>query len=123
MTALYNAIWMGIFGLCVGVPLFLGVAALGARWSARRRWRYAHSFNRYLLLPLIVSLVLTSDIATFGWLVGFIPRAADLGDILVRTEIAILAASSLIFATTLGVLTRRPRKRVMRVTSRLLPVR
>ena len=123
MTAFYNAIWMGIFGLCVGVPLFLGVAALGARWSARRRWRFARDLNRYLLLPLVLSLILTSDIATLFWLIGLIPRAADLGDILVRTEMVTLAASGLLFGWLLGVLTRRPRKRAFRVTSRLLPIR
>ena len=124
-TALYGAIWMVVFGMIVGLPLFAALAAWSARWSARRRWRFADAFPTRVLLPLTASLIFTSLLASALWIArvgGLTSATSDWGDVLFRTELATLAAASLIFTASLARFARQPRPARARLESRLLPL-
>lgn len=127
-TSIANAIWMVVFGLLVGVPLFAGLAAFELRWSKQRHARFSLGMGQSLCRPLFTVLCLmTVPILLFCLLTSRGPSPiSGSSDALVVMEIVVLPITSLVLTIILAYKSKResksPRRKQIVLTERLLPI-
>ncbi len=124
-TAPINGLWMMFLGFLVGALVLSTVAPASSRWSASRQRRFALGMKTRLLLPVAASLIITSLVASFAWIIrhrGLSSTTSDLGNVLGYLQMATLLFSCCLFSTFLARFSRHPRHKKQRHAERLLPL-
>lgn len=116
---------MMFLGFLVGALVLSAIAPASSRWSASRKRRFALGMKTRLFLPVVASLIITSLVASFVWIIrhsGLSSITSDLGNVLGYTQMVTLLFASCLFSTFLARFSRHPRHKKQPGAERLLPL-
>ena len=114
-----------LLGVFVGLAVFVVVAGASGRWSARRKWRFAHDLNTGFFLPMTAITVIIPIIATLCWLFhqgGFSPNPNGWEGFLMRTELLTILLAPLPLMGRLMYLSKASISKQPLFSERLLPL-